>query len=82
VRLRFRDEQALEGLLVNDLLHLSPHGFLITPPDLNGHQKAFIPRAALSGIEVLAVVPSRGTRQRRQRRPRPEPERQPGLFNE
>ncbi|MCI0401954.1 MAG: hypothetical protein L0212_00340, partial [Acidobacteria bacterium] len=39
VRLRFRDNETLEGVIVNDLLNASPHGYLFTPPDLNGvHQ--------------------------------------------
>lgn len=80
LRLRFRDHQVLEGVLVNDLLQLSPHGYLITPPDLAGsHQKAFIPRAALDSVEVLAVVPSPGTRHRR--RPAAAVPAQPRLFN-
>ncbi|MBI2956764.1 MAG: hypothetical protein HYY26_05580, partial [Acidobacteria bacterium] len=61
VRLRLRDNEVLEGVIVNDLLQMSPHGYLFTPPDLNGsHQKAFVPRAALAAMEVLAVVPNRG----------------------
>jgi len=84
IRLRFRDDEVLEGMLVNDLLHLSRHGYLITPPDLNGsHQKAFVPRAALASMEVLSVIPNRGEHHRRRRSRKfgaPEPERQPRLF--
>ncbi len=80
VRLRFRDNETLEGVIVNDLLNASPHGYLFTPPDLNGvHQKAFVPRAALSAMEVLAVIPTRGQRHPR-RRAVAEAARQPGLF--
>lgn len=83
VRLHFRDNEVLEGMLINDLLHLSPHGYLITPPDLNdSHQKAFVPRAALTAIEVLAVNPNRGEHHRTRRRPAPEPGRQARLFAE
>ena len=68
-------------MLVNDLLHLSRHGYLITPPDLNGsHQKAFVPRAALASMEVLSVIPNRGEHHRRRRRGAPDPERQARLF--
>lgn len=82
IRLHFRDEEVLDGLLANDLLHLSEHGYLITPPDLNGaHQKAFVPRAALASMEVLSVIPNRGEHHRRRRAPAPEPGRQPRLFN-
>jgi hypothetical protein len=83
VRLKFRDNETLEGVIVNDLLHQSAHGYLFTPPDLNGsHQKAFVPRAALSALEVLAVTPNRGRHLPRRKRAEPEPSRQPGLFNE
>ena len=47
------------------------------PPDLNSnHQKAFVPRAALTAVEVLAVVPARGAARRRPAAPA-----QPRLFN-
>ena len=83
VRLRFRDNDTLEGVIVNDLLNSSPHGYLFTPPDLSGvHQKAFVPRAALSAMEVLAVIPTRGTHHPRRRREVVEAARQPGLFGE
>jgi len=83
VRLRFRDNETLEGVIVNDLLNASPHGYLFTPPDLNGvHQKAFVPRAALSAMEVLAVIPTRGQHLPRRRRAEAEAVRQPGLFGE
>lgn len=81
IRLRFRDQEVMEGLVVNDLLLSSEQGYVITPPDLNGQaQKAFVPRAALAAFEVLAVIPNRGAHMRR-RRP-PEPGRQRPLFAE
>ena len=57
VRLRFRDQDVLEGIVVNDLLDLLDHGVRLTPPDLNGNTLwIFIPRAALAEIKVLGVV--------------------------
>jgi hypothetical protein len=83
VRLRFRDNETLEGVIVNDLLNSSPHGYLFTPPDLSGvHQKAFVPRAALTAMEVLAVIPTRGQHHPRRRPAVAEAIRQPGLFGE
>jgi hypothetical protein len=83
VRLRFRDNETLEGVIVNDLLNSSPHGYLFTPPDLHGaHQKAFVPRAALAAMEVLAVIPTRGQHLPKRRRAVVEATRQPGLFGE
>lgn len=82
VRLRFRDDEILEGILVNDLTQQSDHGFLLTPPDLDTtHQRVFVPRAALTSLEVVGVI--RGGEPRRRRRATPADEgRQPSLFNE
>lgn len=83
VRLRFRDDEILEGMLVNDLLHQSEHGYLIVPPDRNEvQQKGFIPRKALAAMEVLSVIPNRGQHHRRRRTRALEPGRQPRLFSE
>lgn len=83
VRLRFCDDEVMEGIVVNDLLHQSPHGYLLTSPELNGNlQRAFVPRAALAAMEVLGVNPSRGEPRRRRPRAAPEAGRQPRLFAE
>jgi hypothetical protein len=59
VRMRFRDGDTLDGLLANNLLLLEPHGFSIIPPDPGfQNQRLFVPRAALSEIQVLGVVGS------------------------
>lgn len=79
VRLRFRDAEPLDGILVNNLLHLSPHGYLLTPPGfVSGHQKVFVPKAALTEMQVLGVIPAPGAR----RRTRVAPASQPFLFGE
>jgi hypothetical protein len=57
VRLKFRDNQTLEGVVSNDLLALLDSGIQITPPDLNGAAvRIFVPRNALSEVTVLGVV--------------------------
>ena len=57
VRLRFRDNDTIEGMVPNDLLTLLDHGVQITPPDLHGSSlRIFIPRAALAEMTVLGVV--------------------------
>jgi hypothetical protein len=59
VRMRFRDGDSVDGLLANNLLQLETHGFTIVPPDAGfQNQRLFIPKAALSEIQVLAVVGS------------------------
>jgi hypothetical protein len=57
VRLRFRDEDVMEGLIGNDLLDLLDSGVQITPPDLHGNNlRIYIPRGSLEEVKVLGVV--------------------------
>lgn len=59
VRLRFRDGDAMDGLLPNNLLQLEPAGFTVVPPDPGfQNHRVFIPKAALSEVQVLGVVGS------------------------
>ncbi len=59
VRMRFRDDDTLEGVIPNNLLQIEPKGFIFSPPDLNSNpQKVYVPRAALVEIEVLGVIGS------------------------
>ena len=77
VRIRFKDGEALEGLMPNDLSLTLAEGFLINPPDLRSNvQRMFVPRSALESLTVLAVIGSA----RRQRRP--EDPRQVPMFGE
>ena len=75
VRLKFRDNDSIEGIVPNDLLSLLDRGVQITPPDLHGTTlRIFIPRTALSEMTVLGVV---GMARRKTAAPV-----QPGLFTE
>jgi hypothetical protein len=57
VRLRFRDEDVIEGVVANNLLELLDTGVDLTPPDLHGNAlRLFIPRSALAEMKVLGVV--------------------------
>lgn len=59
VRLQFRNGETLEGLLANNLLQQEPQGFHFIPPDPTfQNQKLFVPRLALTDIQVLGVVGS------------------------
>jgi hypothetical protein len=70
VRLRFKDNEILEGLMPADLTQSLPEGFLINPPDQRSNtQRIFVPRSALESLTVLAVIgatrrPRRGADQR------------------
>jgi len=77
VRLKFRDNETLEGVVNNDLLALLDSGIQITPPDLNGAAvRIFVPRSALSEVTVLGVV---GVARRKPAAAAPA---QPKLFSE
>jgi hypothetical protein len=57
VRLRFRDEDEMEGVVPNDLLAILGTGVQLTPPDLHGNVvRMYIPRSALVEMKVLGVV--------------------------
>lgn len=57
VRLRYIDNETIEGVVPNDLLSLLDNGLQITPPDLNSTtDRIFIPRSALIEVTVLGVV--------------------------
>lgn len=57
VRLRFKDNEVLEGMMPNDLTQNSTEGFLVNPPDLRSNtQRIFVPRSALDSLTVLAVI--------------------------
>jgi len=57
VRLKFTDNDMLEGMMPNDLVQVAPEGYLITPPDTRGNtQRVFIPKSALQEMNVLAVI--------------------------
>lgn len=59
IRARFRDGDVMEGVLLNNLLHLENMGFTIVPPDPGyQYQRLFVPRAALSEMNVLGVIGS------------------------
>jgi hypothetical protein len=77
VRMRFKDQELMEGVLLNDLLRLDPAGFTVVPPDPSfTQQRIFVPRAALEEFQVLGVVGSPLTR----RKVKPAPKEQIELF--
>ena len=59
IRMQFRDGDAMDGVLPNNLLQLDSQGFSVIPPDPGfQNQRIFVPKAALSAIQVLGVVGS------------------------
>jgi hypothetical protein len=57
VRLKFKDNEVIEGIMPNDLAQNPAEGFLINPPDLRSNtQRVFVPRASLTSLTVIAVI--------------------------
>ncbi len=57
VRLKFKDNEVLEGMMPNDLSLTTAEGFLVNPPDLRSNtQRIFVPRSSLESLTVLAVI--------------------------
>jgi len=82
VRLRFRDDDVMEGIVSNDLLDMLDTGVQLTPPDLHGNNlRMFIPRSALAEMKVLGVV-GVARRTPRESRTSPSAAAQPKLFSE
>ena len=79
LRLTFRDRDALEGIVVNELLEILDRGIQFVPPDLHGNcSRVYVPRSALTEVKVLGVV---GAAKRLARPPTGVAE-QPKLFEE
>lgn len=79
VVLQFRDGDALEGIMPNNLLQVEHYGFTVIPPGPGGNQqRVFAPREALRTVEVLGVVGSPLNR----RKIKPAAKEQIGLFDE
>jgi hypothetical protein len=83
VRLKFKDNDVLEGLMPNDLTHLSSEGFLVNPPDSRGNlQRIFVPKGALVELTVLGVIGGPAARRRRPRAAPAPDSRQVPMFTE
>ena len=78
VRVKFRDGEVMDGILANNLLLVESQGFTVVPPDpYSNNQRLFLPRAALTELQVLGVVGS----PLRRRKPKPVLKEQIGLFD-
>lgn len=81
VRVKFRDNEIMEGMMPNDLAQMVAEGYLINPPDLRSNtQRIFVPRTAVSSLTVLAVIG--GPQRRRKLAHKPEDQRQVTMFSE
>src|ERR1700677_2501810 len=79
VRLRFKDNEILEGLMPSALTQSLPEGYLVNPPDQRSNtQRIFVPRTALDSLSVLAVIGAT----RRPRRGAAEDQQQVPMFED
>ena len=79
VRMRFRDGDVMDGMLSNNLLQLDTYGLSVVPPDPGfQNQRVFVPKAALSMVQVLGVVGS----PLRMRKPKPAAKEQLEMFDQ
>ncbi len=78
VRMRFRDGDVMDGMLSNNLLQLDSYGLSVVPPDPGfQNQRVFVPKSALSTVQVLGVVGS----PLRMRKPKPAAKEQLEMFD-
>ena len=75
VRMRYRDDEVMDGILPNNLLLWDRYGYAVIPPEpYSNNQKVFVPREALREIHVLGVVGSpltKGSRKKTEQVPQP-----------
>src|SRR5512133_54347 len=82
LRLTFKDNDVLEGMMPNDLSQITPEGYLINPPDTRSNtQRIFVPRHALAVVTVLAVIGGAQGRRKKPAGPAVD-ERQMPIFSE
>ena len=59
LRMKFKDNEILDGILPNNLLLMTEKGFTVTPPDpYANNQKIFVPKTSLAELTVLGVIGS------------------------
>jgi hypothetical protein len=63
LRLTFRDGELQEAVMPNNLLHVEPFGFNLIPPETT--QRLWVPRQALTSVEVIGVIGSRAAAAKR-----------------
>ena len=82
LRLTFKDNDVLEGMMPNDLSQITPEGYLVNPPDTRSNtQRVFVPRTALAAATVLAVIGGSQARRKKPLAPNVD-ERQMPIFSE
>jgi len=80
LRMKFKDNEVLDGILPNNLLLVAEKGFTVVPPDpFANNQRIFVPKTALQELMVLGVI---GNPLRLKKRREAAAQAQIRLFNE
>ena len=70
LRMTLNDGEELEGLASNDRTLISGAGLFVTPPDTRSNtQRVFVPRTAISTLEILGLIPQPGQRKSTEAQP-------------
>ncbi len=78
IELQFLDGDSIESTISNNIMEMDVDGLFATPPENSGNaQRIYVPRAGLSGVQVLGVV---GKPKTRRERPAPVASKQFSLF--
>lgn len=78
MRVSLTDGDVIEGLAANDLSLIAAEGLFLTPPDVRSNtQRIWLPRSAIAGLSVIAVV---GVAKRKQHAVPATPPDQKSLF--
>ena len=57
LRMKFKDNEILDGILPNNLLLVTDKGFTVVPPDpYANNQRIYVPKTALAELTVLGVI--------------------------
>ena len=57
LRMKFKDNEVLDGILPNDLLLVGEKGFTVVPPDPYANsQRIYVPKSSLAELTVMGVI--------------------------
>lgn len=57
LRMKFKDNEVLDGILPNNLLLVTDKGFTVVPPDPYANsQRIYVPKSSLAELRVLGVI--------------------------
>jgi hypothetical protein len=83
LRMRFKDDELLDGIIPNNLLLMNERGFTVVPPDpYANNQKIFVPKTSLAELTVLGVIGNPLKQQKGKRRAAAAAQEQISLFKE